>query len=93
MRSQIVLSDRAALSACGERAQREITGFAQKILAQTRSGDAGAGGDLITEVILKVKGVDQASLRDRFPVAHVRFGPRRTGYVPSALRDHCRAAA
>lgn len=60
----IKLTDRAALTTFGDNAQRSVTAFADKILGQTRSKDLGETGQLLTNVILKVKNLDAASVQD-----------------------------
>jgi uncharacterized protein YaaN involved in tellurite resistance len=60
----INISDRAGLSTFGDNAQRSVTAFADKILSQTRNKDVGKAGELLTNIILKVKHLDAASVQN-----------------------------
>jgi uncharacterized protein YaaN involved in tellurite resistance len=64
IRAEISLDDRARISTFGDRAQRNVTSYADKILAQTRNKELGDTGKLLTEIILKAKKLDPASMQD-----------------------------
>ena len=59
----IDIKDRAAISVFGDRAQDNVSGYADKILGQIRNRDLGQTGNLLTEIILKAKNLDPASLK------------------------------
>lgn len=62
IRAEIQLDDRSKISTFGDRAQRSVTGYADRILAQTRNKDIGETGKLLTDIILKAKQLDPAAL-------------------------------
>jgi uncharacterized protein YaaN involved in tellurite resistance len=62
IRAEIQLDDRSKISTFGDRAQRSVTGFADRILAQTRNKDLGETGKLLTDIILKARQIDPAAL-------------------------------
>jgi uncharacterized protein YaaN involved in tellurite resistance len=64
LKTEIQIGDRAKISTYGDRAQRSVTGYADKILAQTRNKDLGDTGKLLTDIILKAKKLDPAQLQD-----------------------------
>jgi len=64
IRAEIQLGDRAKISTYGDRAQRGVTGYADKILAQTRNRELGDTGKLLTDIIMKAKKLDPAALAD-----------------------------
>ena len=64
IRAEIQLGDRARISTYGDRAQRGVTGYADKILAQTRNRELGDTGKLLTDIIMKAKKLDPAALAD-----------------------------
>lgn len=64
IRSTIDITDRAQITTFGDGAQRSVTAYADKILAQTRNKDLGETGQLLTSVLEKAKGLDPASLKD-----------------------------
>ncbi len=61
----IDIKDRAAISVFGDRAQDNVSGYADKILAQVRNRDLGETGKLLTDIILKAKNLDPASLKQQ----------------------------
>jgi uncharacterized protein YaaN involved in tellurite resistance len=63
--SEIDISDRAGISVYGDRAQRAATNFADEILSQVRNKDVGEAGKLLTDILLKAKKLDPASLKDK----------------------------
>lgn len=62
IRAEIQLSDRSKISTFGDRAQRNVTGYADRILAQTRNKDLGDTGKLLGEIVLKAKRLDPAAM-------------------------------
>ena len=60
----IDLGDRAQLASFGDGAQRSVTAYADKILAQTRNKEMGETGKLLIDIIEKAKGLDPASLKN-----------------------------
>ena len=63
IKSEIDISDRARLVTFGERAQRGVAEFADRVLAQTRNRDMGATGKLLSDILAKARGLDPASLQ------------------------------
>jgi uncharacterized protein YaaN involved in tellurite resistance len=64
IRSEISIGDRAKISTYGDRAQRAATGYADRILAETRNKELGDTGRLLTDIILKAKKLDPSTLQD-----------------------------
>jgi uncharacterized protein YaaN involved in tellurite resistance len=64
IRAEIQLGDRARISTYGDRAQRSVTSYADKILAQTRNRELGDTGKLLSDIIMKAKKLDPATLQD-----------------------------
>lgn len=62
IRQEIRLEDRSALTSYGEEAQRGVAAFADSILRDTMNKDSGAVGELLSDLIVKVNGLDPASL-------------------------------
>lgn len=62
IRADIDLQDRAQLISFGDNAQREVAAFADRILSQTLTKDSGPVGNLLGDMMLKVKGLDPKSL-------------------------------
>src|SRR5262249_36273278 len=65
IRSEIDLSDRSRIVTFGERAQRSVVEFADRILAQTQNRELGATGRLLSDVLAKARGLDPADLKDK----------------------------
>ncbi|HEY4201922.1 MAG TPA: toxic anion resistance protein [Devosiaceae bacterium] len=61
----IDIKDRAAISVFGDRAQEGVSGFADRVLSQVRNKDLGDTGKLLTDIILKAKNLDPASLKEQ----------------------------
>jgi uncharacterized protein YaaN involved in tellurite resistance len=61
----IDISDRAGISIYGDNAQQSVTSYADKILDGIRNKDLGDTGKLLTEIIMKSKSLDPASLKDQ----------------------------
>lgn len=64
IRAEIQIGDRAKISTYGDRAQRSVTSYADKVLAQTRNRELGDTGKLLTDIIMKAKKLDPAALQD-----------------------------
>jgi uncharacterized protein YaaN involved in tellurite resistance len=65
IKSEIDISDRSRLVTFGERAQRSVVEFADRILAQTQNRELGATGKLLSDVLAKARGLDPADLKDK----------------------------
>src|SRR5271166_1578961 len=63
IKSQINISDTAQITAFGDRAQHDVAGFADRILAQTKNRELGDTGVLLSDIISKAKGLDPADLQ------------------------------
>ncbi|OEO32860.1 toxic anion resistance family protein [Devosia insulae DS-56] len=61
----IDLGDRSSISVYGERAQQAVTEYSDRILAQVRNKDVGQAGKLLTDILLKAKNLDPASLKEQ----------------------------
>ena len=62
IRQEIRLDDRSGLASYGDEAQRGVAAFADAILRDTMNKDSGAVGELLSDMIVKVNGLDPASL-------------------------------
>jgi len=60
--AQINVSDSQALIQYGVGAQSKISGFADNMLTQLRAKDSGYVGDVLTNLVVKIKEVDAGSL-------------------------------
>ena len=60
----IDLKDRALVASFGDKAQRDVVGFADKILMQTRNKEMGDTGKLLLDVIEKARGLDPAEVQN-----------------------------
>jgi uncharacterized protein YaaN involved in tellurite resistance len=61
----ISITDRAGISVYGDRAQQAVSDYADRILREVRNKDLGDVGKLLTDIILKSKSLDPASLKDK----------------------------
>src|SRR5215467_5607108 len=77
IKSDINIQDTAQITAFGERAQREVAGFADRILAQTKNRELGDTGALLSDVIAKAKGLDPAELQKQDFFTRMFGGLRR----------------
>ena len=77
IRSQINITDSAQNTAFGEGAQREVAGFADRILQQTKNRELGDTGELLSDVIAKAKGLDPAQLQKAGFLTQLFGGLRR----------------
>jgi uncharacterized protein YaaN involved in tellurite resistance len=64
IKSEIDISDRSRIVTFGERAQRSVVEFADRILAQTQSRELGSTGKLLSDILSKARGLDPATLKD-----------------------------
>ncbi len=77
IKSGINIADTAQITAFGERAQRDVASFADKILAQTRNRELGDTGALLSDIISKAKGLDPAQLQKQDFFTRLFGGLRR----------------
>jgi uncharacterized protein YaaN involved in tellurite resistance len=77
IKSEININDMAQVTAFGERAQREVAGFSDRILSQAQNRELGDTGALLTDVIAKAKGLDPASLQKADIFTRLLGGRRR----------------
>jgi uncharacterized protein YaaN involved in tellurite resistance len=61
----IKIGDRAGISVYGDGAQRAVSDFADRILSEVKNKDLGEAGKLLTDILLKAKKLDPASLKDK----------------------------
>jgi uncharacterized protein YaaN involved in tellurite resistance len=64
IRSEIDISDRSRIVTFGDRAQRSVVEFADRILAQTQNRELGTTGKLLSDILGKARGLDPATLKD-----------------------------
>ena len=64
IKTSIDISDRSRIVTFGDRAQREVVAFADRVLAQTQNKELGTTGKLLSDILAKAKGLDPASLKD-----------------------------
>lgn len=64
IRSDIDISDRSRIVTFGDRAQRSVVEFADRILAQTQNREIGSTGELLSDILAKARGLDPAALKD-----------------------------
>jgi uncharacterized protein YaaN involved in tellurite resistance len=75
--ADININDTAQITGFGERAQREVAGFADRILVQAKNRELGDAGALLSDVIAKAKGLDPAQLQRAGFLARLIGGARR----------------
>ncbi len=63
IKSGIDLTDRALITSFGDKAQRDVVAFADRVLAGTRNKDMGDTGKLLLDVIEKARGLDPAEVK------------------------------
>ena len=73
----IDIADTAQITTFGERAQRNVAGFADQILGQTKNREFGDTGELLSDVIAKARGLDPADMAKAGPLARLMGGGRR----------------
>ena len=64
IKTEIDISDRSRIVTFGERAQRSVVEFADRILAQTQNRELGNTGKLLSDILAKARGLDPAALKD-----------------------------
>ena len=64
IKTEIDMSDRSRIVTFGERAQRSVVEFADRILAQTQNRELGTTGKLLSDILAKARGLDPATLKD-----------------------------
>jgi uncharacterized protein YaaN involved in tellurite resistance len=64
IKTEINLADRAQITRFGENAQRNVTDFADRILAQTRNKEMGKAGEILTDVLSKARGLDPKQIQN-----------------------------
>jgi uncharacterized protein YaaN involved in tellurite resistance len=64
IKTEIDISDRSRIVTFGERAQRSVVEFADRILAQTQNRELGTTGKLLSDILAKARGLDPATLKD-----------------------------
>jgi uncharacterized protein YaaN involved in tellurite resistance len=62
VKEQIDLSDRARITSYGEKAQRSVSEFADRVLAQTQNREMGDTGKLLSTVLAKARQLDATEL-------------------------------
>jgi uncharacterized protein YaaN involved in tellurite resistance len=77
IKSQIDIADTAQITSFGESAQRDVAGFADKILQQTQNRELGDTGALLSDIIAKAKGLDPAQLQKSDFITRIFGGVRR----------------
>jgi uncharacterized protein YaaN involved in tellurite resistance len=77
IKSSIRIGDTAQITAFGERAQRDVASFADKILSQTRNKEMGDTGALLSDIITKAQGLDPGSLSKQDFISRMFGGLRR----------------
>lgn len=65
IRDSIDIGDRAGIAVFGEGAQQSVVQYADRILAEVRNKDIGETGKLLTDIILKSKELDPASIQEQ----------------------------
>lgn len=63
IQKQLDIGDTAQITQFGERAQRDVAGFADRVLEQTKNRELGDTGELLSDVIAKARGLDAADLQ------------------------------
>jgi len=64
IKSEIDISDRSRIVTFGDRAQRSVVEFADRILAQTQNRELRTTGKLLSDILAKARGLDPATLKD-----------------------------
>ncbi|MBN8941957.1 MAG: toxic anion resistance protein [Rhizobiales bacterium] len=63
IKGRIDLGDRALVAGFGDKSQRDVVAFADRVLSQTRNKDMGDAGKLLLDVIEKARGLDPAEVQ------------------------------
>lgn len=56
------IEDRSRIVTYGDAAQRQVSDFADRILAETRNKEMGRTGELLSDILAKAKGLDPAAI-------------------------------
>jgi len=64
IKSEIDISDRSRIVTFGDRSQRSVVEFADRVLAQTQNRELGTTGKLLSDILAKARGLDPASIKD-----------------------------
>jgi uncharacterized protein YaaN involved in tellurite resistance len=64
IKAEIDISDRARIVTFGDRAQRAVVDFADRVLSQTQNRELGTTGKLLSDILAKARGLDPAALKD-----------------------------
>jgi uncharacterized protein YaaN involved in tellurite resistance len=64
LQKEIDISDRSRIVTYGDRSQRAVVEFADRVLAQTQNRELGDTGKLLSDILGKARGLDAASLKD-----------------------------
>lgn len=75
--SAIALTDHAQIMAFGEKAQKDVANFADRILQQARGRELGDTGKLLTDLMARAKGLDIDELQGGNPIMRLVGGMRR----------------
>lgn len=63
IKQDIDITDRSRIVTYGDRAQRGVVSFADRILAETRNKEMGKTGELLSDILAKAKGLDPAQIQ------------------------------
>lgn len=77
IKAEIDITDRAALLGYGDQAQREVSAYADAVLRETMSRDSGDVGALLSDLLVKVKGLDPTTLGKTGLVDRMLGGAKR----------------
>lgn len=77
LKAEIDITDQAALLGFGDRAQREVSAYADRVLRDTMNSDAGDVGELLSDLLVKVRGLDPTTLGDLGVVDRLFGGLKR----------------
>lgn len=77
LKTRIDIANTAQVTTFGEKAQREVAGFADQILSQTKNRELGDTGELLSDIIAKAKGLDPADLQKAGFLGKLFGGVRR----------------
>src|SRR5712675_1691819 len=88
IKSEIDISDRSRIVTFGDRAQRSVVEFADRILAQTQNRELGTTGKLLSDILAKARGLDPATLKDGNFLTRLFSSVSRSGCsdLPAAKR-------
>lgn len=64
LKTTLSVSDRAKLVTFGDSAQRSVSQFTEKVLAQAQNRELGDTGKLLSDILAKARGLDASQLKD-----------------------------